>query len=130
MAGNWDATVTVLRATETGKNFVAATVQNGKEFDVVVEVEAGARIMEFATRHDVVVSVLNVSAGTVLARLPFGEPLTPATAALHRSLRLSVPAGWIAQEGDVLEVVASYKLTAGLHPNASSARSGDFIVTA
>lgn len=130
MAGNWDATVTVLRPTETGQNFVAATVQSGKEFDIVVEVEAGARIMEFASRHDLVVSVLNVSAGTVLARLPFSEPLTAASAALHRSLRLPVPAGWIAQVGDVLEIVASYTLTAGVHPNTSSARSGDFVVIA
>ncbi len=47
---------------------------------------------------------------------------------LHKSLRAKICAGWSAEDGDVLEVLATLKVMAGVHTNYSLARSEPFIV--
>jgi hypothetical protein len=128
MSGNWDATLKLLYATDEGSFFAIDIVDNGKAFDVIANVEVGPRLMEVADRHDLFVSVRNVSRSATVATQTASEQLTPSSDPLLREIRVPIPAGWAANEGDVLEVVASYKLTAGLHTDYSIATSGQFMV--
>ena len=49
--------------------------------------------------------------------------------ALNEAFRMQLASGWTAGEGDVLEVLATFKVTSGINYDYSMARSAPFIVT-
>ena len=57
--------------------------------------------------------------------------LVRAKTPLLRELRVDIPAGWEndAEVGDVLQAVASYKITAGAQVDFSTAQSVTFVVS-
>lgn len=133
MPGTWDANIKLLTAVDDGQDFAVDTVDKNSNFDVLANVEIGSRLNEVVTRHDLFTYVRNLSQSNILAFQPFGEVLTPQvnqTRNLEIRLDFNVPAGgWPANEGDVLEVVASYKVSAGVNSDYSATRSQLFIVS-
>lgn len=133
MPGTWDANIKVLNAVDDGQDFAIDTVDKNQNFDVLANVEIGSRLNEVVTRHDLFMDIRNLSQSNILASQNFGEVLTPqVNQTLNREIRLdfNAPAGgWPADEGDVLEVVASYKVSAGVNSDYSASRSQLFIIS-
>ena len=131
MSNALDANIKLLYATDDGSFFTIDTLERDDPFDVIANVEIGGRLMDVVDRHDLFVFVRNLSRSTLVASQHFSETLTPQAAALNREVRVNFPKGWKdkAQEGDLLEVVASYKVTAGRLDDYSSKRTDPFIVS-
>jgi hypothetical protein len=132
MPGTWDANIKLLYAADDGAFFAADAVNAGNPFDVVANVEIGARLNEVVTRHDLFVSVHNLSQSNILASQHFGVVLAPQlNTPRNEEIRIDFPGGWQAKanEGDVLEVVASYKVSAGVNTDLSSLKSPPFVVS-
>ena len=129
MSGTWDATILSAYAAGTGEPFAVDAVGNGEKFDVVANVRIGRNLMQFVDRCELFVSVRNLSRSTTLASRHQQYELTPQKLALHEAFRVQFASGWSAGEGDVLEVLATFKVTSGINYDYSMARSAPFIVT-
>jgi hypothetical protein len=131
MTGNQDANIKLLYATDAGTFFTADTVDNGDQFDIIANVEIGPDLMQIIDKEELFVSVLNVSQSTPLVPSQKQENIIapdPNAQPLNQELRVQVT-GWNANEGDVLEAVATFKVTAGSFTDVSTARSGPVVVT-
>jgi hypothetical protein len=133
MPGTWDANIKLLTAVDDGFDFAVDTIDKNTNFDMLANLEIGSRLNEVVNRHDLFVQVQNLSQSNILAQQNFGEVLAPqvnTTRNLEVRLDFNVPAGgWPANEGDILEAVASYKVTAGVNTDYSASRSQLFIVS-
>ena len=130
MSGTWDATILSAYAAGTGEPFAVDAVGNGEKFDVVANVRIGRNLMQFVDRCELFVSVRNLSRSTTLASQHQQYELAPQKLALNEAFRVQFPSGWTAGEGDVLEVLATFKVTSGINYDYSMARGAPFIVTA
>jgi hypothetical protein len=95
----------------------------------VANVRIGRNLMQFVDRCELFVSVRNLSRSTTLASQHQQYELTPQKFALNEAFRVQFASGWTAGEGDVLEVLATFKVTSGINYDYSMARSAPFIVT-
>jgi len=129
MPGHQDANIKLLYPTDQGTLFTADTVRNGTAFDVVANVEIGKTLMNVVRHEELFVTVLNVSQATVLKRQSFRQDVAPQDDDTPRNalLRITID-GWAASDGDVLEAVATYKVTAGAYTDYSVDRSIQFVV--
>ena len=132
MPGNQDANIKLLYVVDENSFFTADTVANGAAFDVIANVEIGKDLMEVVSKENLFVSVVNLSQSTVLQQQALENVLTPVANPdpLNQELRIKVGGGWTANEGDVLEAIATYKVTAGVYTDYSAARSGTVVVSA
>ena len=132
MPGNQDANIKLLYVVDENSFFTADTVDVGAAFDVIANVEIGKDLMEVVTKENLFVSVVNLSQSTVLQQQTLENVLTPVANPdpLNQELRIKVSGGWTANEGDVLEAIATYKVTAGVYTDYSAARSGTVVVSA
>ncbi|WP_239374703.1 MULTISPECIES: hypothetical protein [unclassified Frankia] len=134
MAGVWDANIKAVYPTNPNLSVTVDTVTIGAAFDVVADVEIGSRLNEVVDSYTLSVSVVNLSQANVLvSNKPLvAVPIAPQVNTPRTDLlRVHFPAGWVAaDEGDVLEIVASYKVTAGVNTNVSSLQSSTFVVVA
>jgi hypothetical protein len=133
VSGNWDATLKLVYAVDDNQFFAVDTVEAGKAFDVIANLEIGKELMGFATGYDLFVSVRNLSQSTTPPQLTKKQSvtLTPTGTALNQEERVNFAPGWTgASEGDVLEVIASLKVTAGIHTDYSLAASEPFMISA
>lgn len=131
-AGVWDADIKLLYAVDVGTFFTADTVDSTAPFDVIANVEIGARLNENVNRQDLFLAVQNLSQGVIKASTTVGGALAPqVNTDRNEELRANFnpPGGGWGNDGDVLEVIASYKVTAGVNTDYSTARSELFIVT-
>jgi hypothetical protein len=132
MAGQYDATITQLApvVATTGTVTLAAIGKNSP-FDALASVEIGAGLNGLSERHELKVSVQNLSKVALKA----SGALTPtsrtaANAPYSAGLRVPLPApagGW-GDPGDVLQLVASYIVHAGANTDYSSAFSVPLVV--
>jgi hypothetical protein len=132
MPGSQDANIKLLYAADDGTFFTADTVENGSAFDVIANVEIGRNLMEVVTKEELFVSVVNLSRSSLLRRQTLSNGLQPQTNQQPRNqeLRVSFAGGWSAEEGDVLQAVATYKVTSGARTDLSTAQSPVFVVSA
>ena len=132
MPGNQDANIKLLYVVDENSFFTADTVDVGAAFDVIANVEIGKDLMEVVSKENLFVSVVNLSQSTVLQQQTLENVLTPVDNPdpLNQELRIKVSGGWTANEGDVLEAIATYKVTAGVYTDYSAARSGTVVVSA
>jgi hypothetical protein len=128
MSGTWDATILLVHAVDEGGSVPIDAVGNGDAFDVVASVRIGRNLMQFADACDLFVSVRNLSQSRTLLRQRQSFVLTPQNAPLDRTLQVKFAAGWTADDGDALEVVATFKVTAGANHDYTLARSAAFVV--
>lgn len=130
MANNFDANIKLLYPVDPGTNFTVDDVAKGKAFEILADVEVGQDLNAVINRHDVRVGIVNLTqAKPVGAAVNFGEVLTPAHTPLLKVLRIAIADTGDAQVGDVLQAVASYKATAGVHTDFSTAQSVTFVVS-
>jgi len=131
MPGNQDANIKLLYVVDENSFFTADTVAIGAAFDVIANVEIGKDLMEVVSKENLFVSVVNLSQSTVLQQQSLENVLTPVANPdpLNQELRIKVSGGWTAAEGDVLEAIATYKVTAGVFTDYSAARSGTVVVS-
>jgi len=132
MPGNQDANIKLLYVVDENSFFTADTVDVGAAFDVIANVEIGKDLMEVVSKENLFVSVVNLSQSTVLQQQTLENVLTPVANPdpLNQELRIKVSGGWTANEGDVLEAIATYKVNAGVYTDYSAARSGTVVVSA
>ncbi|MFK4224788.1 hypothetical protein [Streptomyces sp. NPDC019890] len=90
MAGPWDANINLLHFAEDKSEFIAPTLDIGKEFDVRAEIEIGEELRGFATAYQLVVNVQNLSTGVVASRTVPGS-LTPTRAILRTPVVVDFP---------------------------------------
>jgi hypothetical protein len=122
-----DATIKLLYATEENSCYTADKIPSGAAFDVVAKVEIGRDLRQIVTKEDLFVSVVNRSQAIAFPQLVRSNP---AVHRLDQELRIKVDPGWTATEGDVLQIIATYKVTAGVFTDYSTATSADVIVAA
>ena len=128
MSGTWDATIMSAYAVDTGEPFAVDAVSNGEKFDVVANVRIGRNLMQFVDRCELFVSVRNLSRSTTMVTQHQQHTLAPQKLALNEAFRVQLASGWTAGEGDVLEVLATFKVTSGINYDYSMTRSAPFIV--
>jgi hypothetical protein len=129
MSGNWDSTIKLTYGVDDNQFFAIDTVENGKAFDVVANVEVGKNLMGFADREELWVTVRNLTKSRTLLSQKVTNTLTSVEAPRNEQLRVNFGAGWQADEGDALDVIATYKLTAGVYTNYSLAFGDPFMVS-
>jgi hypothetical protein len=129
VSNDWDASIKLLYPTDENTFFTIDDVENGKAFDVVANVEIGRNLNEAVDSFDLSVSIVNLSQSTLVAKVRDSGPLNPADAPHLDERRVKIPAGWTADIGDVLQAVASYRVTAGVNFDISTAESVTFVVS-
>jgi hypothetical protein len=132
MANNWDAVIKQLYPADDNTTFTADTVKLDAAFDVIANVEVGRNLMQFADSDELCVAVRNLTQSTTVTQVNAGRPLKAVDSPLNEDIKVDIPTGWKtkAKPGDLLEVVATYRMDAGIHTDYSSAISQTFIVTA
>jgi hypothetical protein len=128
--GAWGAAVRLVYPTEPGTCAAIGTLPKGSPFDVLVNVGIGPNLMHVVDAFDLFVAVRDLTASCTVARLHKVNQLRARRGALTQTLEVPVDAGWDAEEGAVLEIVATLKVTAGIHSTYSFATSPRFIVVA
>ena len=129
MSGNWDASIRQVQAVECDIVFAPIdVVAVGEAFDVVTTTCVGKSLMSIVDCCDLFVAVRNLSRSNAVANAHVHHDLTPVLRTLHKTLRAKICAGWSAEDGDVLEVLVTFKVTAGVHTDYSLARSDPFVV--
>jgi hypothetical protein len=126
---NWDAQIKLLYPADDSTVFTADTVPLNTAFDVLASIEVGQGVMGFATGDELTVFVRNLSRSTTLLRVTQPRTLTPSATGLNENIKVDIPATWTGatQAGDVLEIVATYRMDAGIYTDYSSAKSETFI---
>jgi hypothetical protein len=131
VTGNLDASIKLLYIVDKNTFFASDSVEKGTAFDVVANVEIGKELMENIRFEDLFVSIINVTQATATS-LPLVhneyQPVENPDPFQHE-MRVEVAGGWTANEGDILEAVAAYKVTAGVHTDYSVTRSGPVVVS-
>ena len=132
MANNWDAVLKRLYPADEDTKFTADTVKLDAPFDVIANVEVGRNLMQFADSDELFVAVRNLTQSIIVTQVNAGRPLKAVDSPLDEDIKVDIPTGWKtkAKAGDLLEVVATYRMDAGIHTDYSSATSQTFIVTA
>lgn len=134
MTNSFDSRIKLLDPADAGTIFSADTVALDGPFDLRANVEVGTGIHGFTDEHTISVSVINVSKSRTVAQKSVTNPLPPANNEFNDVLVVPIAPGWgtvatDAEVGDVLEAVASYTVTAGIHTDYSTAVSQRFVVT-
>ena len=133
MSNDMDANVKLLYPVDKNSFFTIDDVGQGKEFDVIANVEIGEDLNEFVNRHEVRVGIVNLTQSRAV-----GVPQTRSDNLIPQNntprleeVRVAIPAGWDADAapGDVLQAIASYKVTAGVNIDFSTAQSVTFVVS-
>jgi hypothetical protein len=129
MSGTWDATITLVYAADQGRSSAIDTIKCGEAFDLVADVRIGRNLMQFVDSCELFVAVRNLSRSTALLNRRQSYVLAPQDSALDQRLHVKVDAGWSANEGDALDALATFKVTAGVNSDYTLARSAPFIVS-
>ena len=133
MSNDMDANIKLLYPVDQNSFFTIDDVGRGKEFDVIANVEVGEDLNEVINRHEVRVGIVNLTQSKAVGQpQTFSEPVTPLpNTPLLAELRIPIPGGWDndAEVGDVLQAIASYKVTAGVNIDFSTAQSVTFVVS-
>lgn len=129
MTGSWDAGIRRVYTLDRSGSPAIHTIRKGDPFEVIAEIGIGSSLMQVVTGCDLAVVVRDLSQSRILACQRLSYPLAAQDGGLRHRLDATVDAGWTANEGDVLEVLATFKVTAGVHRTYSLARSAPFIVS-
>ena len=130
MANPEDAVIKLLYAVDDNTFFTADTVQAGEAFDLIANIEIGEDLNEVVDQLDLFVGVTNLTRSDLVTTKQLTQQLQPADdTTVNREVRVNIDPGWTnAQEGDVLQAVATLKITAGIKTDYSNATSNAFTV--
>jgi hypothetical protein len=128
MPSDWAANIKLLYAVDAGTFFTIDDVAAGTPFDVIANVEIGEDLNENVDNFNLRIGIRNLTQSTTAAIADDNGPLTPADNPFFEERRVSFT-NWTATAGDVLQAVASYKVTAGANSAFSTAQSNTFVVS-
>ena len=130
MANPEDAVIKLLYAVDDNTFFTADTVKAGEAFDLIANIEIGEDLNEVVDQLDLFVGVTNLTRSDLVTTKTLTQQLQPADdTTVNREVRVDIDPGWTnAQEGDVLQAVATLKITAGIKTDYSNATSNAFTV--
>jgi len=129
VSGHRDANIRQVLAVENDVVFAPIdVVAAGEAFDVVASAYVGESLTAVVSCCDLFVALRNLSRSVAVANEHLHHELAPGRQALHKTLRVKIGCGWKADDGDVLEVLATFKVTAGVHTDYSLARSVPLVV--
>jgi hypothetical protein len=126
-----DANVKLLYAADKNTTFAIDDIKLGADFDVLLDVEIGSNLNQIATAFDARAGVRNLTQSkNVAVAEKLNGSLTSSATPLQATVRLPVT-GWggNAAVGDVLQVVASYTVKAGVRRDISMVESPTFVVS-
>ncbi|GGN90956.1 hypothetical protein GCM10010112_76820 [Actinoplanes lobatus] len=125
----FDAQINSLYPVRKNTDFTISVLDATKPFDVLADVEIGEGLNEFVMKHLLQVSVINRSTATRVAFADLAEDLK-AEDNTPRTARLRVPFGPLlnVNSGDVMELVATYTVTAGVNTSVSNEISDTFTI--
>jgi hypothetical protein len=127
MANAWDASIKLVYPADQGTNFTIDVLEPGDPFDVVADVEIGEDLNEFVSEHILRAAVVNLTTATQVAFKEVKLPLVPQNNTQRREqIRAAFAPIAGLNSGDVLQVIASYKVIAGVNVRLSSATSETF----
>jgi hypothetical protein len=129
MSGSWDARIRLVYVVDDQGSSATDTIAAGAPLDVLANIIIGATLMQVVTTADLFVSVRNLSQLTVPLRARQTFNLTPRSTTLRQTLQVHFAAGWEADDGDVLDVIATFKVQAGVHVDHSHAHGPRLVVT-
>jgi hypothetical protein len=129
MPSDFDASIKLLYPVDLNQFFTIDDVAAGDSFDVIANVEIGQDLNQNVDNFDLRVGIVNLTQSSSVAIANDSGALAPAPTPFLDERRVNIPAGWSANPGDVLQAVASYKVTAGANTDVSSAVSQTFVVS-
>ncbi|RZU48720.1 hypothetical protein EV385_0439 [Krasilnikovia cinnamomea] len=129
-SNQYDAALKLVYFADVGTFFASDTVANGEPFDVIGNVEIGKELMENVRDFKLYVKVVNLSRSTLLLAGEVADTLTAQDAPYNAELRLSFRGGWHADDGDVLQAIASYRVNTSLYNDYSTMNSHPVVVAA
>ena len=128
MPGPWDASIKLLYPVDKGGFTTLDDIDNGTAFDAIANVEIGENLNENVDDFVLRVAVVNLTTSTTIQIEELKGGLTPAnntTFLAEERVSLNAPNQ---SPGDVLKLVASYRVNAGSNSDTSSAESVTFTV--
>ena len=128
MPGPWDASIKLLYPVDQGTFSTLDDIDNGTAFDAIANVEIGENLNENVDDFVLRVAVVNVTQSTTIQIEELKSALIPAnntTFTAEERVSLNAPNQ---SPGDVLKLVASYRVNAGSNSDTSSAESVTFTV--
>ncbi len=129
MANTNDASIKLVYAADKGTNFTVDMLELVDDYDVVADVEIGEDLNQVVDEHTLRAAVVNLTTATQVAFKDLTEVLKPQNNTQRRAqLRLQFGPIQNSNPGDVLQVVASYKVVAGVMIKQSTAFSETFTV--
>ncbi|MFE7028843.1 hypothetical protein ACFU9Y_00930 [Streptomyces sp. NPDC057621] len=130
MPGEYDARIKDLSVVEKGTSFTVDTLAASGDFDVLADIEVGASLNAVISRIQIWVSVGDLSQLTRVDLQTYDQPATPVNGPRSEQIRIPFNALAGVGEGDLLQAVATLKVTAGVLTDVSNAKSERFIFTA
>jgi hypothetical protein len=128
MPSDFDASIKLLYPVDVGAFFTIDDVANGADFEVVANVEIGKDLNQNVDSFDLRVGIVNLTQSSSVTIVDDSGTLTPSEDPFLEERKVLI-SGWSAQVGDVLQAVASYKVTAGVNTDFSTALSPTFVVS-
>ena len=128
MPGPWDASIKLLYPVDQGQFTTIDDIDNGTPFDAIANVEIGENLNEHVDDFVLRVAVLNLTQSTTIQVEELTRALNPAddtTFTAEERIEFNAPNQ---TPGDVLKLVASYRVNAGYNSDISSAESVTFTV--
>jgi hypothetical protein len=129
MPSDLDASIKLLYPVDLNQFFTIDDVASGDSFDVIANVEIGQDLNQSVDNFDLRVGIVNLTQSNSVAVVNDAGASAPAATPFLDERRVNIPAGWSANAGDVLQAVASYKVTAGVNTDFSTAVSQTFVVS-
>jgi hypothetical protein len=129
MPGPWDASIKLLYPVDKDQFTTIDDIDNATPFDAIANVEIGENLNEHVDNFELRVAVLNLTQSTTIQVETLSRALTPAddtTFTAEERVPLDAPNQ---TPGDVLQLVASYRVNAGSNSDFSNAESVTFNVS-
>lgn len=128
MPGPWDASIKLLYPVDEGGFTTIDDIDNNTAFDAIANVEIGENLNEHVDDFVLRVAVVNLTTSQTIQIEELKGGLTPAddtTFLAEERVSLNAPNQ---TPGDVLKLVASYRVNAGSNSDTSTAESVTFAV--
>ena len=129
MPGPWDASIKLLYPVDQGQFTTIDDIDNNTPYDAIANVEIGENLNENVDDFVLRVAVVNLTTSQTIQIEELKRGLTPAddtTFLAEERVNLNAPNQ---TPGDVLKLVASYRVNAGSNSDFSSAESVSFNVS-
>jgi hypothetical protein len=129
MPGTWDASIKRLYFADDKTDYTADTLEVGKDYDLVADIEIGASLNGFAGGDRLVITVTNLTTNAVVETKTVPRPLTPVGSVRREQVTVDFGPldGVKVSDGDVLRATCSYRVSAGVNSDYDTAQSGPAI---